>query len=95
MSNLELVRAYQGPIYIGFSDYSDYSTENDIAIARYLKLDVEEYKSKFIELGAFNKPHGFKSTFFLDLRDAQKAIEWARTIEDAHRIMERLTNNET
>lgn len=90
MSNLELIRAWQGPIYIGFSDYSDYGTENDENIAKYLKLDVTEYKLKLVELGAYNKPHGFGKTFFVDLRDADKALEWVRSIETANQVMERL-----
>lgn len=68
--------------YIDFKD-SDKESGDEL-VAQYLHIDVKEYQKMLCQFGAWNKPHGAPSTFFLVMRDVEKALEWVRSIEMAN-----------
>jgi len=69
----------------GYIDFKESTKESgDQIIADYLGIDVNTYKRMLISFGAWSKPHGAPSTFFFTFRDAEKALEWARSVEMAN-----------
>lgn len=70
--------------YIDFNDSEHESGDDEIA--KYLGIQLEDYKKKLIEFGAYNKSHGSKSTFFLHILQAREALEWVRFIEIGNKL---------
>lgn len=75
---------FGGILYIVFLD--EFGTPTDEQIAQYLNIDVNVYKDMLVKFGCWTKPHGFKCTFFVSLKDADKALEWVQSIEMANML---------